>query len=436
MYAFILPYVLENPVMRFALSMRRICSMTMAHFPAPPAPVTPAPPRPRIPVVTMPELSYTAPRIPDPPATTYRRPEELVRTHQLGWLRGASYASTLRDTARNPRWTPLATVPIFLVIYNVFSLAVLVAVVFSALGQLSIDSFLDFTLNMRPATDITADPANATVIIFQFGSVAIMLPGLWWTLKIMKRQSFGSLSSVFGHLRWAAVLKSTLVAFVLFAGLNAGSVLVDIASGAQYSLRLPSLATLLLAVTLVPVQCATEEYVFRGLLLQAAGLWIPRSAHFLVPILPALIFTSLHMYDLVGLSTIFTLGLITGYLTMYLGGLEAGIGMHVANNVTIVLFEAFGFYDASGEAAATPVWTAVVDITVQLLIAAIIVWGAKKRHWFDAAGPDHVSRLRDTLRSSYRRWQDARTYKAQLKRAQKLAMQQYRYSNQPRGTRV
>ncbi len=349
--------------------------------------------------VTQPQVTLVAAPRPEPPATTYLHPWELV--HMPKWWKGYGYSATLRDTYRNPWWTPLATVSLGVVLYQLVSFAVFIIIGFIIAGQLGTQLLLSsFDPSLALDMSIFADLTNPISIIFLFGSVAAMLPGFWWAVKIIKRQSFGSISSVFGHLRWAALGKSTILAFVLFFILNGASLALDLANGGSVDFNIPSILTIVITLTVVPVQCATEEYIFRGILLQGFGRWIPRAAHILVPIIPAIIFTSLHNYDWLGLSTVFSLGLITGYLAMYLGGLEAGIAIHIANNVTIVLFQSIGLYDSSSDSSSMSWISVVLDIGIQLLFAAIIVWAAMKRGWFDKAGRDFIGDATKNLRQS------------------------------------
>ncbi|WP_418969348.1 hypothetical protein [Alloscardovia omnicolens] len=122
-----------------------------------------------------PAVSYTAPVIPEPLTTTYTRPWELIRRDD--WYKGHGYAGTLRDTARNPWWKPLATIPIFILFYSLISLAVYVIVGFSAFGQVSFYNYQQF-IGLHPKSFLN-DPASPTLILLTFGGVAVMLPALW-----------------------------------------------------------------------------------------------------------------------------------------------------------------------------------------------------------------------------------------------------------------
>ncbi|MFD0704500.1 CPBP family intramembrane glutamic endopeptidase [Alloscardovia venturai] len=368
----------------------------------------------------------TQPYTSAPPKTTYRKPVELVQPR--GWWRGDSYASTLRDTRSNPWWVPLATFGIFFVGYIALSIPAVVVAAINYFGTESIKSLLPFAhKGFDPI--VSADP---TSILLQFGGVAVMLPALWWAIYVLQRQSFGSLSSVFGHIRWRALGWSTFIAFIGFMLLNGISTYVDYRHGAALSPHFPNLYAILLTLTLIPVQCMTEEYLFRGALIQTMGRWIPRGlAQIFVPILPAIIFTSLHNYDWSGLSTVFCLGFIAGYLAMYFGGLEAGMGMHISNNVTIMLFTACGFVDTSPSAnspSGSTAWiSAGIDIAVQIIIAVIIVVCASLFGWFMDEGKDYIGEFSKRIHQ----WEETTASRRQLQRDYKVAAAlatQYQYA--------
>ena len=81
-----------------------------------------------------------------------------------------------------------------------------------------------------------------------------------------------------------------------------------------------------------PLQAAGEEYAFRGYLLQAIGALTRRA--WIALVLTSLLFAMAH-----GLQNFplffdrFMFGLIAGWLVIRTGGLEAGIALHVLNNL-------------------------------------------------------------------------------------------------------
>jgi len=103
----------------------------------------------------------------------------------------------------------------------------------------------------------------------------------------------------------------------------------------------------ILALILIPIQTSTEELVFRGYLMQAFSLltkhpWIPL-------VLSSVIFASLHLsnpevaaYGFAWMIPFYLgMGLILGWITLYTGGLEASLGVHIANNLYAGLLVTF-----------------------------------------------------------------------------------------------
>lgn len=316
----------------------------------------------------------------------YKRPNELVHTHW--WARGYGYASTLRDTTSARWWTPIGIVGIVYGMTVAFTFILLFVVLASWFGQNSLSS-------MPAIVGSTADgELNPVTILMLFGSVAIMLPALWFAIYWMKDQSFGSLSSVFGHIRWKALGYSTLVAFIGL-GLYFAYAITTEYRGHEISFKTPSVIAIILILTLIPVQCMTEEYIFRGVLIQAFGKWLPRKVHVLVPIIPALIFASMHtQYGLEGKTEVFSMGLLAGYATMYLGGLEAGMGLHIANNILATLSAAITTDTSDIEESAQITWAdAGADALTQFLIIATIIICAHIFAWFDNSGVDLIGNL-------------------------------------------
>ncbi|MCA0307378.1 MAG: CPBP family intramembrane metalloprotease [Actinobacteria bacterium] len=91
-----------------------------------------------------------------------------------------------------------------------------------------------------------------------------------------------------------------------------------------------------------PLQAAAEEYFFRGYLMQAIHTTAPTSPWFAV-VGSSAVFALLHSGNSQALIYAFAFGLIAGWLAMRTGGLEAGIALHVVNNLLT-----FGYAALSG----------------------------------------------------------------------------------------
>lgn len=178
--------------------------------------------------------------------------------------------------------------------------------------------------------------------------LAMFVPATLLAAKIMGRKA-GMLSSVAGHLRkrWLVrcvvlALVANLVWIILFAvssavfhdhtAAHAGTKAAASTSGESLG---PFLAFLVL---LVPIQAAGEEYLFRGTLMQLGGRFVRPWP--VAVVISAVAFTAAHGALSPASATLFAMGLVLAWLTVRTGGLEAGIGQHVANNVIIFVARA------------------------------------------------------------------------------------------------
>ncbi|GLY08447.1 type II CAAX endopeptidase family protein [Actinoplanes sp. NBRC 101535] len=222
-------------------------------------------------------------------------------------------------------------------------------------------------------------------LAFGFLSVAIMLPLTLLAARWIQRRPAGTLSSVTGRLRWRwllACLPVALAAIVLFmaGGLTlAGTTGEDIGMDDALAGWMPFLTAMGVLLLVVPVQAAAEEYVCRGWLVQALGVW------FRSPWLPiavqALVFAALHGWGTPwGFADLVVFGVVAGYLTVRTGGLEAAIALHVMNNlVSAGLAAAFGQLGLDETAADMPWQMVAVDVPVLLAYAAVILWMHRRR---------------------------------------------------------
>jgi membrane protease YdiL (CAAX protease family) len=153
--------------------------------------------------------------------------------------------------------------------------------------------------------------------------------------------------SVKPGIRWrffGACLGLSLVA--LAAQLLVGAFLpqdVNTLSGHLHAVTGQTIAFAVVILLTTPLQAIGEEYAFRGYAMQAFGS-LTRSPWFAI-LLSAVLFTAAHGSQNVPLlADRFAFGLLAGYLVWRTGGLEAGIALHVWNNLV-----AFGFGLAFGD---------------------------------------------------------------------------------------
>lgn len=188
---------------------------------------------------------------------------------------------------------------------------------------------------------------------------------------------YKSLSSVAGGLRWHLIAKIVLPLFLLTAVLvtinSAITLGVDGRLGELSSMTFAP-AGLLAIVVFFPLQCAGEEYVFRGFLAQALGSWIPSAI--IAIIVQGVLFGAVHGYDLAGNLSIVLNGILWGWLTAKTGGLEASICLHATNNVFVFLMNSV--FVCTTVTVSNSLGSVFLDVVGVLLTTAFAYYLCKK----------------------------------------------------------
>ncbi|MFI6391136.1 lysostaphin resistance A-like protein [Nonomuraea sp. NPDC050547] len=287
--------------------------------------------------------------------------------------RGARYDHLARNGA-GELWRPIVGTLVVGVAFFLVGLVVLLA-----------GTVLSLVLGMpQPAKpeQLFGDPLFG--LVFLLLSIAAVLPVVYGTAALIQRRRPGTLSSVAGRLRWSWMLMCGGVAILALILGQVAQLAVFVVTGegtdevftwAGWSGFVPALVIILL---LVPFQAATEEYMFRGWLLQAFGARLNNPWWGIV--IGSVLFASLHGYTWVGLIDVFSFGVVTGFLAVRTGGLEAPIAMHVVNNVLAFgVSAAAGELDKALEQGAVP-WQALAGTVVQLSVYTLgVLFLSRKR---------------------------------------------------------
>jgi len=127
-----------------------------------------------------------------------------------------------------------------------------------------------------------------------------------------------------------------------------------------------------------PVQAMGEEYAFRGYAMQAFGS-LTKSPWFAI-LLSAALFTAAHGTQNVPLLVDrFAFGLLAGYLVLRTGGLEAGIALHVLNNLVAFGFAlAFGDITTALNTSSASWWQLPVTVTQNGVYLVLVLIAAKR----------------------------------------------------------
>lgn len=280
---------------------------------------------------------------------------------------------------RNYRWwRPLVGLLVTAVTFVVISLVVTAAALLPAFFSGAID-----------LAEAEADPA-AVLVSSPLGllgvnlSLAAFIPAVILGLLAGHQLRPGWLHSVVGRMRWRFLLWCLLleVAVTLVILPLSGIVGGDVASSSTPTEPLSFAAWLPFALVILfttPLQAAGEEYGFRGYGLQALGAWV-RHPWFAI-VVTSLLFAAAHGSQNPALfGNRFAFGVIAAVLTLRTGGLEAAIGIHVVNNMVVLLIAS-----AAGELAPSltptdaPWGVALLDVVGMLAYAAGALWLARRQ---------------------------------------------------------
>ncbi|WP_168582646.1 CPBP family intramembrane glutamic endopeptidase [Gephyromycinifex aptenodytis] len=179
------------------------------------------------------------------------------------------------------------------------------------------------------------DPQSMTPLMYAaaLAGLVVLIPIAILMQRIVHGQAIGQLFSVQGRLRWRWLGLATAVILLPFLAYLALFQYLAPQNGSRAD---NWLVYLLVGVLLMPFQAAAEEIFFRGYVQRAVGTWFSaeRSSLIVGTLISALIFMAAHFAQdpwLIGYY--FAFGATLSILAHYTGGLEAGIAIHVVNNV-------------------------------------------------------------------------------------------------------
>ncbi|MFE6997522.1 CPBP family intramembrane glutamic endopeptidase [Microbacterium sp. NPDC057659] len=303
---------------------------------------------------------------PPPPPPAPRMPEGMPAMPVPGWgpqiveiVEEAEYHRLNLARGREPRWWRPILVGLLGFALYVGTIIVLV-VPFAVMAAFVPEVMQAFSQVAGSGGMDLADPVTFVVAML---SIILLLPALLIASRIVAGRGLGLLSSVTGRLRWGWMLRCLGLAAAIFALQTSVSMGVSLAQGEDLfvaGVTAGPWPMLLLVILLVPLQSATEEYVFRGFLMQAVGSWLKHPAFAILLPLPLFVFG--HLYDVWGLLSVAAFALAAGWLAWRTGGLEAGIALHVVNNVSIFVLSSFGLADANSSGGGP------VDLLVSVLV--------------------------------------------------------------------
>jgi membrane protease YdiL (CAAX protease family) len=272
-----------------------------------------------------------------------------------------SYVRQAREHPAYRWWRLPAAGVIAIPLFFVVSVAVVAACWALAPGPVG-----DFMESAELELNARSHPA---ILILALGSIAVMLPCVWIAILITGPRPVGHLSSVYGRLRWGWMLRALVAALIIWVG----SILFLTLVLDPTPVTMPSRATIIgiaIMLAFTPFQAAAEEYVFRGYLMQLVGSW---TTWVWVPVVVSVpLFALAHGYSRWGTVDVAIFGLTAAILVVRTGGLEAAIALHIANNCSLAVLEAFGLVDTSD--TGTGPWDVFPSVIMSAVFLLVVEW--------------------------------------------------------------
>lgn len=243
-------------------------------------------------------------------------------------------------------------------------------------------ALLAFAVMLRVPYDYLTDLQRIYANVFKTPLVFIALlitiipviPAIFIARLITNFKPLGLIHSIAGRMRWSYLSVFLGFGFLIFGLYYVGFATLDGSLTTQNSVYPLNSGMfwlyIVLILLIVPFQCYAEELLFRGYLMQTVGRWLKNPVWAII--IPAPIFMVLHGYGLWGLLSVLTMALIAGFLCWYTGGLEAGIGLHIANNVSIFIFGLLGLEDPFGAVREEQPLDFVQALILQLAFAGLV----------------------------------------------------------------
>ena len=179
---------------------------------------------------------------------------------------------------------------------------------------------------------------NMTLFLVMI-SFAFAFAGIYFVVKYLHNQTLLSISTSRERTDWVRALFSFFL-WAIFSVLSFFAIYFRSPENFVWNFKLiPFLILVVVGSVLIPIQTSTEEYVFRGYLMQgfanlARNKWFPL-------LMTSLIFGSMHVFNpevakmgyIIMVYYIGT-GLFLGVITLMDEGMELALGFHAANNLT------------------------------------------------------------------------------------------------------
>jgi membrane protease YdiL (CAAX protease family) len=169
-------------------------------------------------------------------------------------------------------------------------------------------------------------------------SFAFALGALYLVIKYFHKQTFLSVTTSRSNVDWSRIFFSFGI-WTAFTVLSTVAMFYLEPKEMIWNFKpVPFLILFLISVVMIPIQTSTEEYIFRGYLMQGFGIlaknrWFPL-------LMTSVIFGGMHYFNpevekMGNLIMVYYIGtgLFLGIITLMDDGMELALGFHAANNL-------------------------------------------------------------------------------------------------------
>lgn len=235
----------------------------------------------------------------------------------------------------------------------------------------------DFISMDRLTAKVGVRPSDLAALNLNNGSWILVALALTWFVHRLRP---GWLISVGRRIRWRWLLVCFgLGVITLLVTLLVQAAVPDSITGSVHEHYSSSTTVGFIAVIVLttPLQAMGEEFLFRGYLTQVMGGVAPQA---FAVVVPAVLFAAAHGSQ--GLPVFIdrlAFGLLAGVLVVVTGGLEAGIAMHILNNL-VAFGIAVGTQTLSSTLAASggTWWVLPVTLTQNGVFLALVLWARRR----------------------------------------------------------
>ena len=255
---------------------------------------------------------------------------------------------------------------------GVFMLVFQIVVLIVAAAWSGDQNFLDTIGTSYDTMDVYSGPGA----LFELGAIAVLLPALALAVLIVRDRPFSSYSSSRGGFKWSAFAKCAGVALAIYVIDFVLETLLIPGEPLEIQIQFTA-AGLIMCMLLIPIQSFAEEYIFRGLILQAVGSWT--KLPIIAIAISAVLFTAGHAYNDIGMVAIFANGIVWSAIVCKTKGLEATCALHAVNNMGAFLVSGLGLVATTSELG---IESLIVSIAIDLVYLAAILFAERKLGWF------------------------------------------------------